>query len=75
MKSKFTILIIITLLIALILTYYNFSYNNNGNQLIEEISNSEIKQIEKDLFEKQEIEIQNWPKLDQNITSKEGNFE
>lgn len=75
MKSKFTILIIITLLIALILTYYNFSYNNNDNQLIEEISNSEIKQIEKDLFEKQEIEIQNWPKLDQNKTLKEGNFE
>lgn len=75
MKSKITILIIITLLIALILTYYNFSYNNNDNQLIEEISNSEIKQIDKDLFEKQEIEIQNWPKLDQNKTLKEGNFE
>lgn len=75
MKSKIIILIVITLLLALVLTYYNFSYNDNENQLIEEISNSEIKEIEKDLFEKQEIEIQNWPKLDQNITSNEGNFE
>lgn len=75
MKTKLTIWFIIFLLIALILTYYNFSYNNNDNQLIEQISNSEIKSIENDLFEKQELEVQDWPILDQKITSKEGNFD
>lgn len=75
MKTKIAIIFVLFMLIVLALTYYNFSYNDNENQLIEQISNSEIKPIENDLFKKQELEVQDWPKLNQDNTFKEWDFE
>jgi len=75
MKNKIILLTTIFILSCLALTYYYFSYNNKENQLIEEVSKSEIQKVSNTLFEKQDVEIQNWPKLKQKISVKDWNFE
>lgn len=75
MKNRIILLTTIFILSCLSLTYYYFSYNNKENQLIEEVSKSEIQKVSNTLFEKQDVEIQNWPKLKQNLSVKDWNFE